>query len=247
LTAGSCCAIHWKISMKEKILLGVITLLAGSLIAADSNPLDSVKEAAKKLGATDNYSWKTTIDFGGDAVGTIEGKTEKGGATFLAMSRGDQGMDAVLKGGKGVLKLDEGWKLVSEVVEDNDQQGPARMVARMLQAFKAPAEEAADLATKTKELKLADGVYSGDLTTNAIQDRLRFGRRSGGNPPDVSGAKGSVKFWLKDGSLAKYEFSVQGTVTVNGNDRDVDLKNAVEIKDVGTTKVTVPEEAAKKL
>ena len=137
--------------------------------------------------------------------------------------------------------------MVSEVVEDNDQQGPARMVARMLLAFKAPAEEVADLAAKTKELKLADGVYSGDLTTNAIQDRLRFGRRSGGNPPDVSGAKGSVKFWLKDGSLAKYEFSVQGTVTVNGNDRDVDLKNAVEIKDVGTTKVTVPEEAAKKL
>ena len=56
-----------------------------------------------------------------------------------------------------------------------------------------------------------------------------------------------MKFWLKDGSLAKYEIKVEGTVTANGNDRDVDLKNAVVIKDVGTTKVTVPEEAAKKL
>ena len=150
--------------MKQKILFGAITLLAGSLLAADSNPQDAVKDAAKSLGAKDNYSWKTTIDFGGDMVGTIEGKTEKGGATFLALSGGDQAMDAVLKGGKGVLKLDEGWKSVSAVAEDSDQQGAPRIVARILQGFKVPAAEAADLAGKTKELKLADGVYSGDLT-----------------------------------------------------------------------------------
>ena len=70
---------------------------------------------------------------------------------------------------------------------------------------------------------------------------------SGGDALEVSDAKGSVKFWLKDGSLSKYEYTVQGTVTVNGDDHDVNLKNTVEIKDVGTTKVTVPEEAAKKL
>jgi hypothetical protein len=233
--------------MRQNILFGAITLLAGSLLAADSNPQDAVKDAAKSLGAKDNYSWKTTIEFSGNEVGTIEGKTEKGGASVLALSRGDNAMDAVLKGGKGVLKLDDGWKLVSAIAEDNDQQGAPRMVARMLQAFKTPAAEAEDLAGKAKELKLADGVYSSDLTAEAIKERLQFGRRSGGTPPEVSGAKGSVKFWLKDGALAKYEFSVQGTVTFNGNDRDVDLKNTVTIKDVGTTKVTVPEEAAKKL
>ncbi len=233
--------------MKEKILVGAITLLASSLLAADSNPQDAVKEATKNLGAKDNYSWKTTIEFGGNEAGTIQGKTEKGGATFLALSRGDQGMDAVLKGSKGVLKLDDGWKLVSEVAEDNAQQGAPRMVARILQAFKAPAEEAADLASKTKELKSADGAYSGELTTDAVKELLQFGRRSGGTAPEVSGAKGSVKFWLKDGTLAKYEYTAQGTVTLNGNDRDVERKNTVEIKDVGTTKVTVPEEAAKKL
>ena len=233
--------------MKDKILVGAIILLASSLLAADSNPQDAVKDAAKSLGAKDNYSWKTTIEFGGNEVGSIQGKTEKGGATFLAMSRGDNGMDAVLKGGKALLKVDEGWKSAAQIAEDNDQQGAPRMVARMLQTFKAPAEEAADLAGKAKELKSADGAYSGELTTDAVKELLRFGRRSGGTPPEVSGAKGSVKFWLKDGALAKYEYTAQGTVTFNGNDRDVDRKNTVEIKDVGTTKVTVPEEAAKKL
>jgi hypothetical protein len=156
-------------------------------------------------------------------------------------------MDAVLKSGKGVLKLDEGWKLLSEVAEDSGQTGPPRMVARMLQNFKAPAAEAEDLAGKTKELKLGDGVYSGDLTETGAKDLLRFGRRGGANAPEVSGAKGSVKFWLKEGQLSKYEYNVQGNVSFNGNDRDVNRKDVVEIKNVGTTKVTVPDDAAKKL
>ena len=233
--------------MKQTILFGALALLAGPLLAADTNPLEAVKVAAQSLGAKDSYSWKTTYDFGGNPVGTVEGKTEKAGATVLAITRGDQALDAVLKGGKGVLKVEEGWKTVSEVAADTAQQGTPRTVARMLQAFKAPADEAADLAGKTKEITLANGVYSGDLTADALKDRLRFGRRSGGEAPEVSGAKGTVKFWLKDGLLANYEISVQGTVTFNGNSRDLDLKNTVQIKDVGTTKVSVPEEAAKKL
>ena len=221
-------------------------MLTCSVLAADSDS-DAVKDAAKSLGEKNTYAWKTTIEFGGDTVGTIEGKTEKGGATHLSMSRGDNGMEAVLKGDKGVLKLDEGWKLVSEVAEDSGQSGAPRMVARMLQSFKTPAAEAGDLAGKAKELKLNDGVYASDLTEAGAKDLLRFGRRGGNNQAEVSKAKGSVKFWLKDGMLSKYEYSVQGNVSYNGNDRDVDRKNVVEIKDVGTTKVTVPEEAAKKL
>jgi len=56
-----------------------------------------------------------------------------------------------------------------------------------------------------------------------------------------------VKFWLKDGELTKYEFNVKGTVSFNGNDIDQDRTSTVVIKDVGSTKVTVPEEAKKKL
>ena len=56
-----------------------------------------------------------------------------------------------------------------------------------------------------------------------------------------------MKFWIKDGELSKYEFKVQGKVSFNGNERDVDRTTTVEIKDVGTTKVEVPEDAKKKL
>ena len=79
------------------------------------------------------------------------------------------------------------------------------------------------------------------------KSQLMFRGRGGGNGPEISGAKGSVKVWVKDGLIAKYEIMVKGTVSFNGNDRDIDRTTTVEIKDIGSTKVEVPEEAKKKL
>ena len=78
-------------------------------------------------------------------------------------------------------------------------------------------------------------------------DMQLLGGRGGGNGPEISGAKGSVKFWVKDGMLSKYEIKVQGKVSFNGNDRDVDRTTTVEIKDSGSTKIQLPEDAKKKL
>ena len=64
---------------------------------------------------------------------------------------------------------------------------------------------------------------------------------------NTTNPKGSVKFWLKEGALSKYELKVTGKVEVNGNERDLDRATTTEIKEVGTTKVNVPEAAKKKL
>jgi hypothetical protein len=77
---------------------------------------------------------------------------------------------------------------------------------------------------------------------------LTLGRpTTGDNAPTVTDPKGSVKFWVKGGQLTKYQFHVQGNVSFNGNDRDVDRTTTVEIKDVGTTKIQVSDDARKKL
>jgi hypothetical protein len=78
---------------------------------------------------------------------------------------------------------------------------------------------------------------------------LTMGRPGGGggNAPEPKDPKGSVKIWLKDGVLAKYEYKVQATMSFQGNDMDIDRTTTVEIKDVGSAKVEVPEEAKKKL
>jgi hypothetical protein len=232
--------------MKRNILVGTLVLLTSSLLAEDSK--ETVTTAAKKLADTDNYSWKQTIENaggGGFGAGTSEGKTQKGGYTMLSMTMRDNTIEAVKKGDKGAIKGQDGWRSLAEASEGD--RGPATFMARRIQNFKAPAAQAQELAGKVKELKQEGDAYSGELTEDGAKSLLMFGGRGGGNGPEVSGAKASVKFWVKDGLLAKYETKVKGTVSFGGNDRDVDRTTTIEIKDVGSTKISVPEEAEKKL
>jgi hypothetical protein len=230
-----------------------MVLLAGSLFAADANPKDEVKAAAKALGNQTNYSWKATVESpngGGRFNGPTEGKTENGGYTWLSLSMRDNTVEAVLKGGKAAAKTEDGWQSLAELSQDNGDGGfnPNMFLARRLQSFKAPAAEAADLADKAKELKKDGDDWAGDLTEAGAKSLLTMGRpTTGDNAVTVTDPKGSVKFWVKDGQLAKYQYHVQGTVSFNGNDRDVDRTTTVQIKDVGTTKIQVSDDAKKKL
>jgi len=233
--------------MKKIILVNAVALLAGALFAADS---EDVKAAAKKLAGQNNYSWKTTVvvpEGSQFRPGPTEGKTEKDGYTWLSMTFQDNTMDAVVKGEKGAAKMEGEWRSLSELAEED--QGPGRFMAMRLRNFRTPAVEAEDLAGKTKDLKKDGDAYSADLTEEGAKDLLRFrGRRAGGDgPPPPKNAKGSVKFWIKDGQLAKYEYKVSGTVSFGGEDRDIERTTTVEIKDVGSTKIEVPEGAKKKL
>lgn len=225
--------------MKRQILFSAAIMLAGSLLAADSSPKDDIANAGKKLAEKPNYSWKATVVVPEGAQyrpGPMEGKTEKDGFTWVSISYGDNTTQFILKGEKAAItKPDGGWQSLAEM----DTEGPGGFMGRMVKNFKAPAGQAAELAVGTKELKKDGDVYSGDLTEAGAKAQFRFGT--------VNNPKGSVKFWLKDGVLTKYEFKVQGKVTFNDNDMVIDRATTVEIKDVGTTKVSVPDEAKKKL
>ena len=232
--------------MKTQLLVGTVMLLATALIAADAK--EEVTSAAKKLASADGYSWKSTSESGGGGGGRgrggpTEGKAAKDGTIVLAMTRGDNTMEAVIKGDKGAIKTQDGWQSLADASEG---QGGGRFMAAMLRNYKAPATEAQDLAAKAKDLKKEGDAYTGQLDAEGVKSLLARGRR-GGNAPEISGAKGSVKFWVKDGTLAKYEYNVEGTMTFNNNEREINRTTTVEIKDIGKTKVEVPAEAKDKL
>jgi hypothetical protein len=235
--------------MKRKLLLSTLTLLTASLLAASAAPKDDVLAAAKKLSEQSNYSWKSTIEVaggqGGRMGGPTEGKTEKSGLTWLSMTRGESTMVAVLKGQKGALKVQDEWQSLSDAA--SEEQGPGRWLSRMLQAFKAPAAQAEEVAGYVKEFKKDGDALAGELTEEGAKSLLTMGGRGAGSTLEVSGAKGSVKFWLKDGLLHKWELKLAGKVSFNGNEREVDRTTTVEIKDIGSTKIEVPEAAQKKL
>ena len=77
---------------------------------------------------------------------------------------------------------------------------------------------------------------------------FRFGVRRGGdgsaqNAPPDGGCGGCAS----GSSCTKVQVKVSGTVSFNGEDRDIERTSTHEIKDVGTTEVKVPEEASKAL
>lgn len=236
-------------------LVGGLCLLPGWLLAANAAPKDDVTGAATALAGKANYSWKSTVENanggGGGGrfrAGPTEGKTEKDGFTMLTMTRGNNTIEAAFKGAKGALKTPDGWKTLDDAAQGQGGQGnPTPFIARTLQNFKAPAAEAADLADKTTTIAKADDAYAGDLTEDGAKALLAFGRRGGANAPTPTNVKGSVKFWIADGVLTKYQYNVQGTISFNGNDININRTTTVEIKDVGATKVEVPDEAKQKL
>ena len=173
-----------------------------------------------------------------DQIETLaaHGERRRTEAGELLYSEGDPEYDfVVVLEGKVEMVQDFGCEDERTIVV----HGPGRFLGRIIRNFKVPSAQAAELVTAAKELKKEGDVYSGELTEDGAKAQFRFGT--------VSNPKGSVKFWVKDGALAKFQFKVTGKVDFNGNEFDVDRTTTVEVKEVGTTKVTVPEEAKKKL
>ena len=235
--------------MKTNLHIGFIAAVTTSLCAADSSPKDQAAQAAKQLAAKPNYSWTTSTkeaDGSSGRLGDITGKTEKEGVTFLSFSPGGVAVEVYMKGDKGAAKALEGWQTFDEIAQSS---GTAAAIVRFLRAYKTPAAQAAELAGNAKELKEADGALAGELKDEAVKELLLFGarRRQDQDPPKTTDAKGSVKFWIKDGALTKYELKVQGQVSSGDRTRDINRTMTVELKDVGSTKIEVPDEAKQKM
>jgi hypothetical protein len=234
--------------MKSLLVCSTTLLAAASLVAADK---DDVTSAAQKLAGADNYSWTTTMESSQFNPGPSHGKTLKDGLVWQDFTMQDNTVEAFAKSGKGAIKTDDGWQTLDDAAKDDGGGGGnfTRFLAMRMRDFKAPAAQAEEIAGKTKDLAKTGDTYAGDLTEEGAKSLMTFGRRGGqGQRPDISNAKGSVKFWIKDGVLTKYQTKVSGTMKDrNGDDRDIDRTTTVEIKDVGSTKITVPNEAKSKM
>ena len=232
--------------MKQLLLSVLIGMAAGALNAAETDAKTEVKNAAKTLGNKTDYSWTAMPKSEGAGAnsrsGALEGKTEKDGFTFFSMTVGNNEIEAAFKGSKSAIRIESEW------LSSDELDGDRAWVAARLKAYKAPVAEAADLVAKSKELKKSsDGLLEGDLTEEGAKE-LISGLRQGGQSAEPKATKGSVKFWVKDGLLVKYEYNLQGKI-IGRDDQEIELNRTttVEIKDVGSTKVSVPEQAKKKL
>ncbi len=234
-------------------LLTACTLLAGASLATAADAKEELLAAAKALAGKPNYSWKTTVVVPEDAQfkpGPTDGKVEKDGV-IATSSTGFQGnpVHVFKKGDKAALSnQDGGWDSLADV--EADTEGFGRFRAMSARNLKAPADLVADLVTDVKELKKDGDAYAGEFTEEGAKNNMRFGgrgTRGGEGGTQIISAKGSAKFWVKDGVLAKMEIKVDGSMDFNGNEMEIVRTSTTEIKDIGTTKIEVPEGAKAKL
>jgi hypothetical protein len=230
--------------LKRILTSALLSALAATVFAADAK--DEVTKAAKALAEKGNYSWKTTVAVPANSPftpGPTEGKADKD-ITYITMSFRDNKTEAYVKGDKAAYTDQNGeWQSAAEA----NTEGGAGFMGRFIRNIKAPAVQAEEIAKQVKELKREGDAYSGDLTEEGAKTLMRF-RGRGGDAPEIKGAKGSAKFWVKDGVLSKFEYKVNGqTKNRNGDDMDIDRTTTTEIKEVGTTKLNVPEPVKKKL
>jgi hypothetical protein len=231
----------------KRLLTPLFLLATSALCLADTK--QDLLAAARKVADAPSYTWTTSteIDGGNWTPATITGKSQKGAFAVVTSEREGTVTTAVMKGEKGVLKTDDGWKTAEDLRNAGGGGGGGRgNRGAMLLRTRLPADDVVKMVENLGELKTADGVISGDLTEKGAKEMLSLGRgRQGGQAPEAKNAKGSAKFWVKDGSLTKVQVKVSGTISFNGEDRDMGRTTTHEIKDVGTTEVKVPEDASK--
>ena len=232
--------------MKTKILLVAATMLTSSLLVAQAGPADDVTSAAQKLGGEANYSWKMTVVVPADSrfkPGPSEGKTEKSGVTYVKMSFRENTTEIYMEGTNAVLTdPDGGWQTLADAASDD--QGPGRFMVGMVRNFKTPDLQAADLVADAQDLEETNGAYASALSTDGAKKLMTF--RRGGNAT-VSNPAGTVMFWVSNGELTKFEYHVTGMMNFGDNDVPVDRDTTVEISDVGTTKIEVPDDVKSKM
>jgi hypothetical protein len=241
--------------MKRNIILATMVFAAGSLMAAD--PKDDVSSAVKSLADGGNYSWTQTMESpnGGFGTGTSEGKT-KDGLIYTTRTFNDNTFEIIVKGTNSAMNNNgDGWQTPEEMAAANGGGGGGGFRGGGFARFvRTPATSVTDILKGVNEITQQGDAYTADLTeegAKAIASPFR-GRRGGGGggftPPEVTDAKGSVKFWIKDGKLSRYQTKVTGKTTDrDGNPQDIDRTTTVEIKDIGSTKITVPDDVLKKI
>src|SRR4051812_41869965 len=179
--------------MKKLLLPLTVACIATFLHAA---PADDVTAAAKKLADAPNYAWTRTQEIANSQFnfGPTEGVTEKGGYTMTTASFNGNDFVSVRKGDQVVSKGQDGTWMTAEERRAQFQGGGGGGGGGGARGGRGggggfggvqpnPAEEVATLVGQAKDLKSADGAISGDLSEEAVTQRLSFGGGRGGQTP----------------------------------------------------------------
>ena len=129
----------------------------------------------------------------------------------------------------------------------------ATLTEMLLEALPDPLEEAELILNKVTELKTAGaGYYIGEIPPGYVAELADARKRTGDNrPPQVKDARAEARFWISQGSLYRYQITLQATIivgpTYNPLTYGVDRTTTFEFRGAGVTRMEVPPGAVKVL
>ena len=244
-------------------MAAAVVFIGAPSVLADAKA--DLTAAAKKLAEAKTYSWTSVVDLEGVPFkpGPTTGKVVKDGYLWVSSEMMGNTSEAYLHGTNGIVKVDGEWKTEAELPKPGEDGRPpggagpgggrgrfAGMGARRLLQTKAPHEAALMYIDKIKDLKSTDGTISGQLPDEIVRELASFGRRGRGGDPGAgpSNAKGWIKVKLTDGQITKTILEIESEMrTPDGGTQTVNAITTTEIKDVGTTKLEVPDAVKSKL
>lgn len=161
-----------------------------------------------------------------------------------------------------VFETDEGWKTLQQLPAPSlpMRGGPVTRgifsrsvsVGTSLRSFgtRRPDHEIAALIDGLEGVEsLGAGLYCAELTPETVTELVAI-------PlppvpvlmptPSIKNATGSVRFWLRDGALVRYELTVSATRVNRGPSAPFNFKVDRELTNVGSTVVDVPPEVKEK-
>jgi len=208
-----------------------IPLLAVPLavvLLAPTTPRDekeTLKAAAHHLAELGNYTWRATLNRSDESVelaeralfGPAEGFQEKEGFVRI-QTKDETPLDVVLRGGKMAVRLEDGWVSEHEMETQGKRHSRALAFVRSLKAVPRPAAEAQDLLKHAKEVKSpSEGYFVSTLAPDAAKELLHRSVKTTGRAPKISEAAGQLSFWVRGGTLVKYEVQLRGELTFDSS------------------------------
>jgi len=231
-----------------QLLLLFLSHLICAVVAAEKNPSAELKNALQQLASQANYSWTSTPKAEPKSSltrqGPTQGQTELNGFSYFRFNLEGNTVEVALKGEKSAIKTESAWEA------ENELTGDRAWIARRLQGFKLPHTEAEELIKICRTLRAErGGAFAGELTAEGVKNLLLSRSRVEFLARVSPGAKGTAKFWVKNGRLLKYEINLQGRILLTDHQQEfaINRTTTVEITQIGSTQVQVPEAAKKKL
>lgn len=228
-----------------RTLICLVLIVVHAIAKAEVIP-PSVASALKKLQQADSYAWQSIIDMHGapKAIAPMSGKTDAGIGTLIDWSIDGKSVQAVRTSNESLLKVGDMWLTAAEALRGQSADSLSEVISTL-----RPTDELATLLPLLATLTAAeDGSFIGTLTPDAARSfMLKMGehRRM---KPTVTNITGAFQLWLhSDGLPAKYQLTINATMSMFLMKRNITRVQTVEIKGVNSTNVDLPIGAKAKL